>query len=178
MKKRYLPAIICLISPSLSFAFFCPTNFNQINYGNTTEEVIQACGKPDKQEDSTKQLDNMPQEWSYFLPQAATSNVLSPNGQTTLKTQITFDANGRVINISVNGIGVGASPLCGRLIQLGDTTETIKAACGDPSFVNKQTTPTDSSAPPSEIKITTFYYSTTTPPAKLVFENGTLKEAP
>lgn len=176
VNRLHLTAVAIALTPSLSFAFFCPTNFSQIEFGNTMDQVIQICGKPDKQDETTRQNENVPQEWSYYVPQTVTSQALTPNTQGTLKTQMTFDAAGKVINISVNGIGVGSSQICGqRMVQLGDTRDSIKAACGDPSFINKQTMPTDGSAPPPDTKITTFIYNVN-PPVKLIFENGLLKE--
>lgn len=176
MKKLYLSSLALIITPSLSFAFFCPTNFNQIDFGDSIAQVTETCGKPDVQNEVSQATDNVPQEWSYFIPQNVTSIALSPAEQGTLKTQVTFDANGKAININVNGVGVGSSPICGgRMIQLGDTRENIKAACGDPSFVNKQTTPVGGGAPLPDVKITTFIYNVN-PPVKLIFENGILKE--
>lgn len=172
--KHYLLTLVLSLTPTLSFAFFCPTNFSQIDFGNTMDEVIKTCGKPDQQEETKQENENVPQEWSYFVPQTVTNSSLTPM-QGTLKTQITFDAQGKVINISVNGIGVGGTQICGNSIQLGDTRDNVKAACGKPSFINKQTAPTDNSAPPPDIKITTFIYNVN-PPIKLIFQNGVLKD--
>lgn len=158
--------------PSTSFAFFCPTNFNQIDFGNTMDQVSIQCGKPDVQNAKEVKQEG-PQEWSYFIPQTVSSNTLQPM-QGTLRTQITFDASGNAINISVNGIGVGNSTICGGLIQLGDSRDRIKAICGNPSFINRQSEDT-ASGPPQVDKITTFIYNTN-PPVKLTFKNGALVE--
>lgn len=115
MKLSKIIYLIILFTPSsLSYAFFCPTNFNQIDYGNTMDQVSQQCGKPDSQ-DTKDVTQEGPQEWSYFVPQTVSTTALSPM-QGTLKTQITFDASGSAINISVNGIGVGSTTICGNLI--------------------------------------------------------------
>lgn len=164
-----------LTASSQSYAFFCPTNFNQIDYGMTMDQVSNTCGKPDLQE-SKDVAQEGPQEWSYFIPQTVSSTTLSPM-QGTLKTQITFDGSGSAINISVNGIGVGSTTVCGSQISLGNSRDQIKAACGNPSFVNKQS-PSDNLAmggtPPGD-KITTFLYKSN-PPVKLIFKNGILTE--
>src|SRR5438128_719553 len=137
LKKLIFASLLFI--PNLSFAIFCPTNFSQINYGDSMDKVTQICGKPDKQE--TKDLEpKVPQEWSYFIPQTVGQDT-SVAQQGTLKTQITFDSDGKVINISVNGLGVGASTICGSSIKLGDLKNTVKAACGEPSFINSQTNP-------------------------------------
>ena len=57
---------ICM--PLSSYAFFCPNNFNQINYGDTIATVQTQCGKPDKQETKNSKPEG-PQEWSYFIPE-------------------------------------------------------------------------------------------------------------
>lgn len=170
----YYLALLLMI-PSLSYAFFCPTNFNQIDFGNSPEQVAAQCGKPDKEE--KKEVDpDVPQEWSYFVPQTV---AMGPNpsqqGQGSLKTSITFDKDGKAINLSVNGIGVGASTVCGSNIQLGDTRDAIKAACGEPSFINKQQTNASNAANKAEAKKVVIYTYNVNPPVTLTFEDGVLK---
>src|SRR3990167_9584669 len=160
MKKFIL---ILLLFTTKSFAIFCPTNFTQINYGDTIDQVIQQCGQPDSQKESTQTNDNAPQEWNYYISQTVSMNALQPSTTGTLKTTVTFDNNGKAINISVNGIGVGSSAICGQQIQLGDTRDNVKAACGKPAFINKEVNP-DLSTASSSAKITTFIYSRTLPP--------------
>lgn len=169
-------AMTAIALPSISFAFFCPTNFNQIDFGMTVDQVIQSCGKPDDKKESIKQNDNVPQEWNYYIPQTVNMGGTSQSAQGTLKTTMTFDDKGKAINISVNGIGVGATTICGNNIQLGDDKDRIKSACGDPSFVNKQAASANPSAPPQETKIIELIYSSANPPATLVFENGLLAD--
>jgi hypothetical protein len=173
LKKLGLTAF--LFVPSLSFAFFCPTNFQQIQFGDNIDSVTKTCGKPDSQDEKKSENENVPQEWTYFVSQTVATASMAP-AQGSLKTTIVFDDKGKAINISVNGIGVGASEICGSSIQLGDSRDAIKSACGNPSFINKQTIPTDGSAAPQEKKITTFVYNATNPPTKLIFEDGILKD--
>ncbi len=172
--KYLLGFIISLILPTSLFAFFCPSNFNQINVGDTIAQVIQQCGKPDSQNDTKKTDENVPQQWDYYVPQTvATSGMAAAQG--TLRTQITFDANGNAINISVNGIGVGSSSICGNTnISLGDNRDKVKAACGKPVFINKQSVAEGGEKPPAT-NITTMIFNGNTP-VKLIFENGVLKE--
>jgi len=165
--KKFLFILFGFIFPAIGFAFFCPTNFNQIQIGDTLEQVQQACGQPDKQDEKEVEAEG-PQEWSYFVAQNVAINAMQ-QVQGTLKTTFSFDANGKAINISVNGIGVGATTICGNNLQLGDTKETVKATCGQPSFINKQSTSTEKKSS----KVTEFTYNTN-PPVKLIFENGRL----
>ena len=179
---RCLTLIFAFIFPISSYAFFCPTNFNQINVGDSIDQVTTQCGKPTTQE-TKEQAGEVAQEWSYYISQTV-ATATTDQAQGTLKTQITFDASGKAVNISVNGIGVGSTTVCGQTtIQLGDTREAIKAACGDPVFIRKQDTTTPPSGPQQptntlgqpqpSTKITTFTYSSN-PPVTLTFENGKL----
>lgn len=173
--KLFLFNLLFFLLPTLADAFFCPNNFNQINFGNTIEQVQQQCGIPAKQDkkEVTPELPTM-QEWNYFIPKTFATSATNQS-QMTLKTQITFDDKGKTINISVNGLSVASTTACGNgTLQLGDTTSQVEAICGKPSFINKQSIST-SSAPPTVIKVTEFTYNTT-PPVTLVFENGVLTQ--
>src|SRR3990167_2719216 len=93
--------LLALSVSSISFAFFCPTNFNQINFGDTLETVKNACGAPAKEETTTVESDNVPQEWSYFVTQTVPA-VANGQGQSqgTLKTTMVFDNSGHVVSMS------------------------------------------------------------------------------
>ena len=170
--RPFLIFIAFIFTTTPSFAFFCPTNFNQIFEGDTLEQVKTQCGAPAKEVTSDEKK-NVPQEWTYFIPQTVTmSNNMQTEG--TLKTSISFDQSGNAINISVNGIGVGSTTICGgSSIQLGDNQEAIKSRCGKPSFINKQQAdpPAEGAAPPS--KVTELTYQSN-PPVVLQFLDGRL----
>ena len=168
-KKIFLVTLLSL-NPVFAYALTCPTNFSIINIGDSLESVKQACGKPDA-EKTKEEPKPTPQEWTYY-----TSQTISPGTsyQTsgTLKTTITFDKDDKAINISVNGIGVGQSTICGTPIQLSSTRQEVKAACGDPSFINKQGG--DSAGGQSDnITITECTYNSN-PPVTLIFTSGKL----
>ncbi len=166
-----LTVLFSAFIPTLSLAFFCPTNFSQIDFGATLAQVEQICGKPDKQESSTQKIEG-PQEWNYYIKQTVSTTGGMTSMQGTLKTQVTFDADGKVLNLSVNGIGVGSTTLCGKTIQLGSTKEEVKSACGQPAIINKaQPAP----GQPDEMKIVKYIYNST-PPVTLIFEDGILKD--
>lgn len=177
--KKY-SAILMLASatlPSITFALFCPGNYNIIKAGMTIEEVTSACGKPDAQTESIKKNDDVPQEWTYPIPQTVNMGGTSQSAMGTLKTSVMFDDKGKVNNISVNGIGVGSTSICGSTIQLNDDKEKVKSACGTPTLINKSAT-TASGAPPVDTKVTTLNYNNANPPMTLTFENGMLVENP
>lgn len=187
-KRAGVFTLLSLLSP-LSFAFFCPTNFNQIEFGMTVAQVTSICGKPISQTTSTQPNENVPQEWNYFVPQ--TNSTLSVNKVSgSMKTSFTFDATGKLMNISVNGFSVGNTNICGgRNIQIGATRDMVKAACGAPGLINRQSADASASMNPSatsaggavatmppssdKIQVTQILYNAN-PPVTLVFENGVL----
>ena len=170
MKNNVIIGLLFLIAPIASYAFFCPTNFSQISEGMTPDQVIAICGKPTKQE-TKEDTENVPQEWSYFITQQVvpTSNTDQTTG--TLKMSVMFDSEGKAINITSNGLGVGATTACGVGIQLGSTRDEVKNACGKPATIAKNTNDASQlggTQPPT--KTTTFTYGNTT----LKFVNGKL----
>lgn len=172
--KPFILITIALSSPS--YAFLCPTNFSQIEFGNTLEQITEKCGKPDREESKEVETDNSPQEWNYFIAQRPTTGATSYLGaQGRMKVQFVFDATGSLIDISMNGVSTGSTPICGNMLRLGATKDQVKAVCGDASFINKQTKDGSSTSDLPKKKITTYYYNST-PPVKLIFENGVLKE--
>lgn len=171
MKRIFVLALSTMVMANAN-ALLCPTNFNHIEAGDTITTIETKCGKPDKQD--TKPIPPpTPQEWTYYIPQTVSTGT-SNQQQGTLKTTISFDANGNAINISVNGIGVGASTICGSTINLGDNLKNVQAACGKPSVINQQA-PDDSSNVKKDVQ-TTFTYNTK-PPITLTFKNGVLVDS-
>lgn len=172
-------SILSLSCSTLSYAFFCPNNFKQINYGDTMDTVIKQCGQPDEQK-SEEASQPVAQEWNYYMNQQQSpfipQNTLGNAPQGTMKTTFTFDNTGKLINMSVNGVGVGASTICGPNIQLGDSIDTVKAACGQATMVNKQNPADLGNQKPPDKKVT-FFYKKTNPRATLTFVNGLLKES-
>lgn len=159
---------------SSSYAFFCPNGFNQISFGDSAAQVEQACGKPDKTV-TTDAPDTSPQEWNYYIPQQTSMNpmIQAHQGEASLKATFAFDGQGKLVNISVNGIGVSSASNCGSPVSIGDTQKQVEAACGKPSFVVKQTPSSGQSADtPKQVEWT---YSSPKP-AKLIFRNGTLAD--
>lgn len=161
-----------------SYAFMCPSTFNQIDFGDTIAQVEQQCGKADKTESMEAPDDNQPQQWDYYLEQSTPNHALMLVQQenTTLKATFAFDAQGNLVNISINGVGVGSTNNCGGSnISIGDTRKQVEAACGKPSFVNKQApSPVQATAQGANMQVTMTYNSN--PPVTLVFRNGKLAE--
>ena len=171
--NRLIAIFVLLLSPALSYAFLCPTNFNQYYEGDTLDKVRQECGKPDKEE-TVEVKPIQPQEWVYFIPQTVANYNINPV-QGTLRTSVSFDDKGKAINITVNGVGVGATTICGGSVQLGDDQKNIKTACGKPAYINKQQeeAPLPGSPAAEANKIVEFTYMSK-PPVVLQFKEGRL----
>lgn len=173
--KNYVLSFITLCISSYSFAMLCPSNFNEYNIGDSFAAVQQACGKPDK-ETTTDSKANQPQEWIYFANLGSSGNMQysNNNGGTaaaTVRMTIGFGKDGKVSNMTVNGIGVGATPVCGNNVQIGDSMESVKASCGAPAMINQST----NNANAETTKITEWTYTNTgSAPATLIFNNEKL----
>jgi hypothetical protein len=164
MKKILILLITNFLFTNAWADMFCPNNFNSINIGDSLETVLAACGKPDNKT-TTKAKPTQPQEWVYFI-------AASPGMPGTLRTTIAFDANGQVVNMSVNGAGVTQTQICGnQTIRFGDSQDTIQKACGKPEYVNQ----TSGSKDAKEIETTELQYNST-PPVTLTFKDGKLQE--
>ncbi|HSW69358.1 MAG TPA: DUF2845 domain-containing protein [Gammaproteobacteria bacterium] len=171
MIKHFILIALLGISTSAS-AMFCPTNFNQINLGDTIPQVEQQCGKPDGIKNS-KGEDKGPQEWNFYVhPEMKKYTQMRTNSgaEASVKMSVAF-VNQKVVNISANGMSLASTTLCGKSVTVGDDMKSVKEACGDPAFMNKNSQ--NSNEKPDEI---VEYKYNSTPPIVLVFENGKLTE--
>lgn len=162
---KFILLVLLSIYCATTFAMFCPSNLNQIELGDTLQQVQAACGKPSNQK-NFKKASAQPQEWNYFLK-------LNPQTEGTMKVTFAFIDNA-VVNMSVNGIGVGATSICGSNIALGANMQTIEAACGKPvSITGLNNVPGEQGEPAPDVSEWKYDVG---PPNTLVFENGILKE--
>lgn len=160
MKQRFFLLAVSSLLMQSAFAMLCPGNFNQMNLGDSKDQVIKSCGKPDSQK-TEKSEAGIPQEWSYYIKSA-------PTDPTSLKMTVAF-TGGVVSNITTQGTSLASTQLCsGNTVSVGDSMESVKAACGDPPYINKGL------GKPTET--TTFIYNTS-PQTILIFDDkGMLKE--
>lgn len=182
----YSTMLAALLHSTSSYALFCPKNFNIINIGDSIESVELKCGKPSKVS-KTEAPDSSPQQWGYYIP-TTVNNSATQKTKGTIKTNFTFDKDGKAINISVNGIGVGSSSICGGNISLGSTREQVEKACGKPEFINKaesESKPsTNTASGPAasknkeddKNKIIKYTYDSN-PPVTLIFKKGRLSSS-
>ena len=156
-------------------AFFCPNNFNQIDYGDSIAQVEQQCGKADSTAEA-EAPDNSPQEWTYYLQQSNSVNNMpqAQQAEGSLKTSFAFDSQGKLVSISVNGIGVASTSNCGSPVSIGDSRKSVESTCGKPTFVNKQA-PSSSSQGADKNKQVEMTYKGS-PAVTLVFRDGRLAE--
>src|SRR3990167_10586638 len=171
---KYIASFIFLAFSISAHAMFCPTNFNQITIGDTIEHVQQQCGKPDIEKKSTSEVDTGPQEWNYYVsPGFVGYNPPPVAGQQQGSVQMTLALNNnKILNITVNGMSLASTTLCGNSVSVGDSAERVKSACGDPVFVNKSSN--QPKGKPTTIETTTLK-NNSTPPVTLIFENDKLK---
>jgi hypothetical protein len=164
MLKKYI-AIPLLMLSTHAFAWFCPNNFNLIQAGDTLDKVKEQCGKP-LSEKTSKQEPKTPQDWGYYVQ-------ISPPNPATVKMNVVFSAAGIVNNITVTSMSLTSTSLCGGTISVGNTMQAVKAACGNPPFINKGQTAQGGEGKP--IVINELIYSGPAPNT-LVFEGGILTE--
>jgi hypothetical protein len=169
---------LTLTAAANAYALMCPSNFNEISVGDSIESVKAQCGAPS----GTKSFDSAadtPQEWNYYVnPTGGVTAGVTAASQATLKTTVAF-ANGKVTNMSVNGVGVTNTAICGGTIQVGDSEDTVKAACGKPQFINRGTgsqAGTAGASADGPTKVTELTYPSGGGMTTLVFENGIFKE--
>lgn len=182
MKNKTIAFILFAIS-SNAFAIFCPTNFSSIDYGYTIDQVVAVCGEPNSQNTFT-QANITTQEWEYYIR-------TNPFSQITEKLRILISGD-RVANINVPGpqicettqigghtknicressrrVNVISTTLCGQIINVGDNSQTVEMACGQPIILNQQ-----QNLQNPDTQITEFQYNGP-PPVTLIFEGGILK---
>lgn len=166
MKKPSIAIALTLFSAQ-TFAMFCPSGFNAVNIGDTIDQVIASCGKPDLKK-SSKETPPHAQEWNYYVKP-------DPTQPTTLKMTFAFDSSGKVMNITVNGQTLTSSTICGGTVNIGDSLDSVKSSCGSPAFTNQGTEESQKEASSKAVEITEFTYNTT-PKTVYIFEGGKLKE--
>ncbi|MHB1948822.1 MAG: hypothetical protein ACYCQI_12020 [Gammaproteobacteria bacterium] len=170
MKLRTVFLTTALLYSSQCLAFFCPNNFNQINIGDNIDQVALQCGKPSSEIKSKKEP-SVPQEWTYYMTLPQQNEYTAP-GATPGTMKVTFAfVDDKVVNLTSNGIGVGATTICNNTnIQLGTAMKDVEKACGKAANITKSQA--QSTTPPVEV----IEWKFDGPPAvTLTFENGTLK---
>ncbi len=85
-------------------------------------------------------------------------------------------ADGKVMNINVNNIGVASFKNCGTTISLGDTRDQVESACGKPTLINKenQNQPAAPAKPDDLTNKQVEYTYNSTPAMTLIFLQGKL----
>jgi hypothetical protein len=185
-------SVICLLLFSTtSFAMFCPSNFKNIDIGDSLEQVLELCGPPTTQKTYKQNATSSAEEWTYY-------KRVNPLDQSTAKMVVVIQ-NDQVININIaddsavsNEVcqstitgskfaqsvcnstlnsqhNVGSTQICGAPIQIGDHAQTVETACGKAVAVTAYQQPDQ--PPPTEI-VELDYDGP--PKAALLFENKLL----
>ena len=164
--------ILLLLAPALSYAWVCPNNFSQIVPGDSIDQVVAACGKPDSEKKSESGYRG-PQEWQYFvtIDQPLNGSGAPAGASPSVKMSVAL-VKQKVINITVQGTSLASTSICGPTINVGDSLDSVETNCGKPTFVQKQESGNSNDEKP--IEIIEYKYNTTAPNT-LIFENGILK---
>lgn len=185
---KLLVLLPIMIFGSNAFAIFCPTNFSQISMGDPIQDVFQVCGKPDYQNNYVKSVYRS-EELIYYVkttPFSASTSKLSVVIDNDQVINITITENAKVCEQPLTGDmtstaqnvvcqltqktnSVGSTNACGPIFSVGDSAQTVQAACGQPSFVNH------GQKADSQNTFTEFRYNGP-PSISLIFENGFLVE--
>lgn len=193
--KYYFACALLALSTS-SFAMLCPTNFSNVNIGDSIDYVKQMCGNPSSQK-TYKQSSSGAQEWVYYIK---TSNF----DKATSKMSVIIN-DGKVVNINIASSGVSneicdtfgrksqdpqviqlacnkagivgnndvaTTTACGTAINVGDSSQQLESACGKPIFVNQNQ---QTNAQTTGDEITEFQY-VGSPTVTLIFVNGSLQD--
>ncbi len=149
--KKLLPLLSILVSSNL-FALTCPNNGAVLDTNYSFAQVVQLCGVPAATKTYQK-IGSVGEEWTYY------KHGFGTNTQTTL----TFKS-GKLATINIVDAGshanlncraanqlsqssqcpantqpLSASGICGMMIQAGNTQDTVRAACGNPTQITVTT---------------------------------------
>jgi hypothetical protein len=189
--KRFFAFFTLLLSVN-AFAMFCPKDLKLINVGDSIEDVKKQCGAPDSETNYPKTV-LVPQEWDYFkkaLPTDTVNSKIAVNIKDNQIINITLTTSSRkkllcaeaiatnnqdaiqanCINTAEEQINVSDTTICGKIIQVGDSTDDLQAACGKPDFINHSELNDKTEA----TIMTDLKYLTPTGAVTLVFEAGKL----
>lgn len=184
--RIYVPLALLLLYSSHAFAIFCPTNFSNIDLGNTIQQVQEVCGTPTSvnQYQKTKMSNQI---WNYYIrapglnQNMAKMSVLFRNDE-VMNIHLHYNSeicpllltkkNGQVVPPfcikSINDEDVASTNLCGGFIQVGNNAQAVQYACGQPAVI--QAVPGTETQP---VDVTELHYDGP-PKATLIFENGQL----
>lgn len=150
-------ALALLIMPFGLFAdsqsIYCPQNHAYINLGMTTDEVIAACGKPQKQQESDQPvLQKIPVQQLVYNNKGTKVMGFGVWGINTGNSGMQLEINlinNKVASIKLDGSDSNAVSICsgnsmqingsaqnGSNIQVGDSAQKVMNACGTPSTTN------------------------------------------
>ncbi|MDX1901032.1 MAG: DUF2845 domain-containing protein [Gammaproteobacteria bacterium] len=186
MKKITLGALLSLGITSPAFAFFCPTNLQMIEFGDSIDHVQQQCGKPASTQKLKVSQDATAQEWVYNknnVSQAQAQGMSQTYNPQQLKIMF---ANKHVTSITLNGFPTdNSNGNCNPDITINSLIDDVKAACGKPDMVTLDNSASNNESnqlsqnPSDEKDLTKGTVELTydsSPPVTLVFQDGKLTE--
>jgi hypothetical protein len=179
---KYLSFLLLLFFSSAGLAadfssFVCPNTYRGVRVGDSMDAVTSACGKPTTVATEQKQTNTPVTTTVWVYTQGGALGSLNVKGVSlSLPTlTIAFDSNQKVSSISSQGSSSNNSSLgycgMGKTVNIGDSQETVKAECGEPTMVNSQES---SSTTTQNVVVWTYNYGPYKPQIIFKFENGLL----
>lgn len=178
---RPLFLLLSILFSTTTYAIFCPTNFTNIELGDSLQSVISQCGKPSAfNEYKSNGITAL--QWSFLIRPFDSNKGLK-------KLKVVFVAN-QVKNITIedevdcqlgdpacqtsqNLENVYSTQACGFPIKVGDTQQVVQVACGKP--IMQQQVQLDDPSNTSTLKMAAALYEGP-PRVLLIFENNVLRE--
>lgn len=172
-----LLSLLCL-SHSLYAAssFFCTSQSNYINLGDTIDQAFTKCGAPasSKTEQTADTKPTQVTQWVFSFQ----NNSYIRTGQTVTQAAALIinlsNTTNKVISILVNGQNVQSTYFCSpnQPISIGDDNLRVRQVCNMPTQIQ---TVIQNIAEPSVTRTTWTYNQEFSKPVTLVFDNGVLK---
>lgn len=160
-----------LLFATPAFAWLCPSNFKSVQAGDTQDIVKQLCGSPSSTKELPAEKKQVPEQWDYVIQN---NNRLDNRSKQNNKLSLLFDANGKLVNMTLDGTSINQSSACTNPFRVGDQKDAIKRSCGAPSFILQS----QSSEPAATTETTSvlWVYETPTGTTRFLFKNGILTD--
>lgn len=158
-------------------SFVCPNTYRDVKVGDSMDIVTAACGQPTTVSTQQKQTNTPVTTTVWVYSQGGVLGSLNVKGVSLSLPSLTvaFDSDQKVSSISSQGSSTSSLGYCGmgKTIHIGDSQETVKAECGEPSMVNSQES---SSTTTQNVVVWTYNYGPYKPQIIFKFENGLLNK--
>lgn len=170
IKNLFFLSLLCFYTPSI-FAYLCPTNFKSVQPGDSQKVVEASCGKPNKTQELPAEKKSTPEQWDYVIQDQSYGKRNKQNN----KLSLLFDANSKLISMTLDGASLDQFSACQSKIQIGDLKDAVQRSCGSPNFVlqSQENNPTTTTTEPTSVL---WIYETSTGTTRFLFKDGILTD--